>query len=169
MGKSSLINTLWGHDTAKTSNTPGKTQGVMVSSFVLKDYSQTLGPFYLFDLPGYGAARVSKKIKQNWNELMGAFFNRLTPRSMIVHVRDARHPEEESDDSFENFVSYREQRKVLVFNKIDKLRGQKERASFERAYKEKVKNGVDIYCVSATKKNGISKFEQALVQFLQKT
>ena len=168
VGKSSLINALWGKNTARVSKSPGKTRGVMISSFFLKHEKQVIGPFHLFDLPGYGKANVSKKTKEQWNKLMGAFFEQINSKMIIVHVKDSRHPEEKLDDEFEHFVSSQKQEKVLLFNKIDKLRGQKEKVLFERMYKEKLKTMSDIYCVSAKNRDGIEKLEKGLVRFLKK-
>ena len=57
VGKSSLINMLTDRkNLAKTSGRPGKTQ--LINHFVI---NQT---WYLVDLPGYGYARVSKKVKK---------------------------------------------------------------------------------------------------------
>lgn len=56
VGKSSLINMLCNHKgLAKTSATPGKT--LLINHFFIND------EWYLVDLPGYGFAKRSKKIK----------------------------------------------------------------------------------------------------------
>ncbi|HLP11336.1 MAG TPA: ribosome biogenesis GTP-binding protein YihA/YsxC, partial [Flavobacteriales bacterium] len=56
VGKSSLINMLCGRkDLAKTSQTPGKTQ--TINHFLINEL------WYLVDLPGYGYAKTSKKLK----------------------------------------------------------------------------------------------------------
>ena len=58
VGKSSLINALTNHTKlAKVSSTPGKTQ--LINHFLIDD------SWFLVDLPGYGYAKVSKKIKEN--------------------------------------------------------------------------------------------------------
>ena len=164
VGKSSLINALWGDKTAKTSRNPGKTQGIMAFSFNLKDCKETLGPFYLFDLPGYGMAKVSKETKSHWDQLMKTFFDQLGPRIMIVHIRDARHPNEGLDKGFEDFISNFRQKKILVFNKMDKLKGQREKASFHKFLREDI--GRATYCLSAKSREGTGNFEKVLLDFL---
>ena len=56
VGKSSLINMVCDHSKlAKTSQTPGKTQ--LINHFLINE------KFYFADLPGYGYAKISKKIR----------------------------------------------------------------------------------------------------------
>lgn len=76
VGKSSMINALFGSKTARVSKTPGRTREINIFEFELNlnGKKSTLQPFYLIDLPGYGHAEVSKEMSKNWNELMGIFF-----------------------------------------------------------------------------------------------
>ena len=58
VGKSSLINSLLNNKKiAKTSSKPGKT--ILINHFKINNI------FYLVDLPGYGYATLSKKIKEH--------------------------------------------------------------------------------------------------------
>src|SRR5690242_11505567 len=66
VGKSSLINSLFkGQKLAKTSSTPGKTQSI--------NFFEIDQQLILVDLPGYGYARVSKKIKEKWSLLIETY------------------------------------------------------------------------------------------------
>ena len=59
VGKSSLINALTNSKKlAKTSGKPGKTQ--LINHFLINN------SFYLADLPGYGYAKISKKIREEF-------------------------------------------------------------------------------------------------------
>src|SRR5690554_425992 len=63
VGKSTLLNSLVNRKKlAKTSSTPGKTR--LINFFLVNE------SFYLVDLPGYGFARVSQEIKQQWGRLI---------------------------------------------------------------------------------------------------
>ena len=62
VGKSSLINSLLQRKgLARTSNTPGRTQSL--NYFLIND------EFYFVDLPGYGYAKVSKGMRQDWGRM----------------------------------------------------------------------------------------------------
>ncbi len=59
VGKSSLINLLTGiRRLAKTSGIPGKTR--TINHFLIND------EWYLVDLPGYGYAKVTSKLRNKW-------------------------------------------------------------------------------------------------------
>ena len=75
VGKSSLINSFFGSKTAKTSKTPGRTRQINVFEISLAGMEEGKpNTFYLFDLPGYGHAAVSKAMSANWEKLMANFF-----------------------------------------------------------------------------------------------
>ena len=62
-GKSSILNALTNNKKlAKTSKTPGRTQSINV--FEIKSNSE----FKIIDLPGYGYAKVSKKMRASWGQ-----------------------------------------------------------------------------------------------------
>jgi len=82
VGKSSLLNCLVGRDIARASRTPGKTRAI---NFFLINRE-----FYFVDLPGYGYARVSKQMRQSWQQLMEGYIgNRPNLRAVVVII-DAR-------------------------------------------------------------------------------
>ena len=66
VGKSSLINMLTGFSKlAKISSTPGKTQ--TINHFNINE------SWYLADLPGYGYAKVSKKMREEWRKMINNY------------------------------------------------------------------------------------------------
>ena len=67
VGKSSLINSLLNNKKiAKTSSTPGKT--ILINHFKINE------SFYIVDLPGYGYATISKKIKEHIKKTHRSYF-----------------------------------------------------------------------------------------------
>jgi GTP-binding protein len=62
VGKSSIINAIFKNDIARVSNTPGRTQEINLFNFYFEKEDK---PYYLFDLPGFGHATVSKQTSQN--------------------------------------------------------------------------------------------------------
>lgn len=169
-GKSSLINSLFGAKTAKTSKTPGRTQKINVFSFILENDPEER-TFYLYDLPGYGHAEVSKAMGKNWIEIMTQFFMRMNQNSALINIQDARHPDQKTDQVFYQYIDADSVPIFLAFNKIDKLKKQKERAALNKMKPTIFKNYTsvrEIHFVSAEKKDGLDKLERSIVDFLLK-
>jgi len=114
VGKSSLINMLTGRKSlAKISGTPGKTQ--LINHFMINE------KWYLVDLPGYGFAKISKSIRQKWENMI---WNYLINRSNLVTtfiLVDARLEPQKSDLELINVFGEESLPFVVLFTKIDKL------------------------------------------------
>ena len=135
VGKSSLINSLFGQKTARTSKTPGRTQAINIFSFSLEGSEKV---YYLFDLPGYGHAQVSKKMGKDWSILMDTFFRVCGQGTLLINLQDCRHPLQKVDAEFGEYIAPMKHSIYLIFNKIDKLK-QKERNQFKKFKKENSK------------------------------
>jgi GTP-binding protein len=172
VGKSSLINALFGKGIARTSNTPGRTREINVFEFKIGEKGipfEFQRPLYLYDLPGYGFAEVSKEMSKNWNTLMEIFFTTLGPYTALLNLQDARHPDQKSDQGFHDFIKGYNHDTTLVFNKIDKLKTQKERAALNKQKPELFKAYKwvkQIHFVSAEKSTGLRPLEEAIIQNL---
>lgn len=170
VGKSSLINSLFGAKTAKTSKTPGRTQKINVFSFVLENDPEER-EFFLYDLPGYGHAKVSRAMGKNWIQTMNQFFTHMNDLSALINIQDARHPDQKSDKVFYEYINAEAVPIYLAFNKIDKLKKQKERAALEKLKPSLFKSYTsveEIHFVSAEKKDGLEKLERSIVNFILK-
>ena len=90
VGKSSLLNALTNRkDLARTSHTPGRTQQL--------NFFDLGGKLYLVDMPGYGYAKVSKKQRKEWTDLIFDYLRgRPNLRSVYILV-DGRHGLKDSD------------------------------------------------------------------------
>ncbi len=168
VGKSSMINALFGGKTARVSKTPGRTREINIFEFELNLNGKKSGlqNFYLIDLPGYGFAEVSKEMSKNWNELMGAFFADASQSMLMVNLQDARHPDQDVDRQFYDFIKGFARKTILVFNKIDKLKTQKERAAMEKLKPSLSKDYKwirQMYFASAESKKGVTQVEEAIV------
>ncbi len=173
VGKSTLINGLFGNQVARTSKTPGRTRAINVFSFSLIDNETNEEidheDFFFFDLPGYGFAQVSKTMSEEWNMLMHSFFTQIPETVHILNLQDARHPNQKSDQDFQGYIKRMSGPVSLIFNKIDKLKTQKERATLLKTKDAVCKEYPWIknhYLVSAEKKRGLSDLEQAIVSHL---
>src|SRR5262245_49579097 len=84
VGKSSLINSLLlRKGLARTSNTPGRTQSI---NFFLIN-----GSFYFSDLPGYGYAKVSKTMRQDWGKIAEEYLAKRNELVISIQLVDSRH------------------------------------------------------------------------------
>lgn len=172
VGKSSLINSLYGKATARVSKTPGRTRQVNIFSFVVVDpEKKEEHKFYFFDVPGYGHADVSKEMAKNWETLLTSFFNYVSQKVVLLNIQDARHPLQQSDELFHDYLKNFDLEVYLVFNKIDKLKTQSERAGLKKimpAIYDKFKWVRQIHFTSAEKNDGIAGLEQAIVNFVMR-
>lgn len=117
VGKSSLINLLTNRkELAKVSGSPGKTQTL---NFFLVDQS-----WYLVDLPGYGYARISKKQRQRWKQMIE---NYIGKRSTLVNtfvLIDSNIPPQPIDLEFINWLGAAGIPFSIVYTKEDKSKSQ---------------------------------------------
>lgn len=114
VGKSSLINNLCRRKAlARTSSTPGKTR--LINLFLLND------SFHLVDLPGYGFAKVDKKEKQRWGEMMEKYFRETQELRLTLHLVDIRHEPTQDDIQMNAFLRGMGLPFLVVATKADKI------------------------------------------------
>ncbi len=118
VGKSSLINRLLNRrDLVKVSGIPGKTRSL--------NFFQLGDTLYLVDLPGYGFARVTKKMKNDWKGLISSYIlNRQTLVCVVVIV-DIRHEVKSQDLEMVTWLKNEHIPMLLVYTKQDKLTANK--------------------------------------------
>ena len=114
VGKSSLINTLiQRRDMVKTSSKPGCTQ--LINFFLV---NETLS---FVDLPGYGYAKVSKKIRSQWQPMINLYLSqRQSLLGLILLIDIRRDPEKEEVDMMA-WLEAREIPYLVILTKSDKL------------------------------------------------
>lgn len=122
VGKSSLINTLLRRTRKKiahVSSSPGKTRTV--------NFFAVNGEFYLVDLPGFGYAKVSKKMRRAWKALIESYLAGDLGPCGVVHLVDARHEPTDLDREMVEYLGELALPMLLVLTKIDKVpRGKRE-------------------------------------------
>lgn len=172
VGKSSLINSMFGKNTARVSKTPGRTRQINIFGFTVEDRAtKTEKEFYLFDVPGYGHADVSKEMAQNWGNLLDVFFRMCNEKILLMNIQDARHPLQDSDNEFHDYIKSFDLETYLMFNKIDKLKTQSERSRLKAIQPEIYKSFKwvkQIHFISAEKGDGLPAVEQAVINFLNR-
>ena len=114
VGKSSLINTLIQRkDMVKTSSKPGCTQ--LINFFLINENLSFV------DLPGYGYAKVSKKIRSQWQPMVNLYLSvRKSLLGLILLIDIRRDPEKEEFDMME-WLEAHEIPYLVVLTKSDKL------------------------------------------------
>lgn len=114
VGKSSLINMLVSRKgLAKISGSPGKTQ--TINHFIINE------SWYLVDLPGYGYARVSQKMRTEWDRLFGSYVTLRENLILLFVLIDARHEPMASDLAFMERLAHNGVPFARVFTKTDKV------------------------------------------------
>jgi GTP-binding protein len=114
VGKSSLINKLINRrGLVKVSARPGKTQSL--NYFLVED------DLYLVDLPGYGYAKVPKKVKNDWHGMISSYLEKRESLRCVVVIIDLRHNVKEQDLEIVSWLQMIEVPLLLVYTKADKL------------------------------------------------
>lgn len=150
VGKSSLINmiTRFGK-LAKTSSTPGKTQ--LINHFLINN------SWYLADLPGFGFAKVSKKIRQKWEQMIQ---NYLLHRENLVCsflLIDSRLEPQKNDLENLEWFGRKGLPFAIVFTKTDKISStvlQSNLANYKKKLSELWDPLPDIFITSSEKNIG---------------
>lgn len=164
VGKSSLLNTLTHRKgLAKSSSTPGKTQ--LINYFDIKFKTGNEDVPYLYsrfvDLPGFGYARVSKSIKEEWNKNLTNYLEKRPSLQIFIHLIDSRHINLAIDNSVDDFlqnVKRGDQIIINAFTKIDKLK-QNDLSKLKRA-------NPDGIFISNLKKRGVIDLQNRITKHL---
>lgn len=115
VGKSSLINMLTGRThLARTSNVPGKTQHL--------NYFLINKGWYLVDLPGYGYARVSKKLRRQWRLMMEHYFMKRESLQCVFVLLDGNIGPQPVDIEFVNWLGELGIPFILIYTKTDRCK-----------------------------------------------
>ena len=119
VGKSSLLNALVQRkQLARTSSTPGKTRMIHFFRVVIDDVE-----LMLVDLPGYGWARVSRRERESWQQLVESYLEARPVLRAAILLQDHA-PRLLSDDEtlLLEWLAERGAPSLLVLTKTDKLK-----------------------------------------------
>ncbi len=116
VGKSSLINKLIGRkNLVKVSGRPGKTQGL--NFFQVSEIDR----LYFVDLPGYGYAKVSRTMQENWQTLITSYLENRASLCCVVLIMDIRHGPKQQDTQLLNWLKQKSIPVLAVYTKKDKI------------------------------------------------
>lgn len=125
VGKSSLLNhLLQSKKLAKVSATPGKTQAI--NFFIIDE------KISLVDLPGYGFAKVPKKMKQLWAKSIENYLKNRDQLKLLLILLDIRRIPSQEDVELINWSHYYDKPFVLVLTKYDKLKKNERKPHIEK-------------------------------------
>jgi len=114
VGKSSLIRTLTNQKKLiRVGATPGVTQSI--------NYYIVNGSFYFVDLPGYGYAKISKNMQEEWRKLIETYFKDAINIRKIIFIIDVRHDPTEKDIVFFEWAISYHLPLLIVLTKSDKV------------------------------------------------
>ncbi len=115
VGKSSLINGLMNRKSlARTSSAPGKTQTI--------NYYRVNSDCYFVDLPGYGYATASQKVKAGWGEMIEKYLHTSKQLAAVFLLIDIRHKPGANDIEMYEWIRYNGFEPVIIATKQDKLK-----------------------------------------------
>ncbi len=130
VGKSSFINSFINRKAlARTSGKPGKTRTI--------NFYNINEEFRLVDLPGYGYAKVSKKEKEKWGEIINEYLHSRENLVEVVLLVDMRHKPTDEDLMMYDWIKHFGFNGIVIATKSDKIsRGKWQ--NHEKIIKEKL-------------------------------
>lgn len=154
VGKSSFINALTNRKSlARVSNTPGKT---ITLNFYLIDQS-----FYLVDAPGYGYARRSKSMQDQFMIMIQGYMKHSESLRMVCMLIDFKIGPTEDDLFTYQFLVEQNVNVMVIATKKDKI-PKTHQFKQEQTIKKILKNPVLFYAYSNVTKENLDHIEQEM-------
>jgi GTP-binding protein len=114
VGKSSLINAITGRKgLARVSKTPGRTQ--------LLNFFKVNESVWFVDLPGYGFAKVPKKVQGAFLKMVEDYLSRSERLQLLLLLLDCRRDPSARDRELQAWLVENDIPHVIVLTKADKL------------------------------------------------
>ena len=157
-GKSSAINCLTRQKgLCKTSKTPGRTQ--LINFFELDDQRR------LVDLPGYGFAKVSKKLRNHWDQVLSTFLLQRRALRGLVIVVDIRRGISDLDQALIDMMDNSLPLHILL-TKSDKLSRSGVKRAVAQAEARLVAPYQSVSTLSTLNRQGLEALEQVCGDWL---
>ena len=155
VGKSSLINTLVNRKRiARTSSTPGRTQ--------LINFFDVNGSLVFVDIPGYGYAKVPKKVRDQWAPMIETYLSTRKTLKGLILIMDIRRNPGPTESNFVAWLTDRQVPTILVLTKADKLSRSRQLDRQRIAAKVFPEAGTDIILFSAKTRMGRDRLWNAI-------
>lgn len=148
VGKSSLLNLLTNRKSlARVSGAPGKTRTI--------NFYRINDAFRIVDLPGYGYAKISKSVSENWGQMMEEYFQNRQGLRKVVQLVDIRHAPSAQDVQMYEYLRHYGLDGLVVATKADKV-SRNEMQKCIKTIRQTLNLGADdlVIPVSALKRQG---------------
>ena len=145
---------------ARISVSPGKTQ--TINHYLVNEN------WYLVDLPGYGYAKVSKTMRENWQGFTSKYLIDRPNLMCLFQLIDSRIEPQAVDVNFSNFLGKEKIPFVLAFTKSDKVTLNVLNKNMAAYRKEMLKTWEQLprqFVTSSQNKKG----REELLEFIQQT
>jgi GTP-binding protein len=119
VGKSSVINSLVGTKLARTSSTPGRTRSI--NFFEIRWPGKPRPEMIFADLPGYGYAKISREISQEWPKFIEPYLQQRSMLALCIALIDVNVPPQDSDQHLLDFLNSSGRDFLVVGTKADRL------------------------------------------------
>lgn len=148
-GKSSAINAITSRDKlARTSKIPGRTQ--MMNFFRIDEHRR------LVDLPGYGYAKIPRKIQEQIEQLLNNYLSYRQCLQGLILLMDIRHPVTRIDKELIAFANQCDLPVHILLTKCDKLtRGASQNTLLQTRKALSSYPGLSVQTFSALRRVGI--------------
>ncbi len=161
VGKSSLLNLLTGRKKlARVSGSPGKTR--TINFYLIND------AFRIVDLPGYGYAKVSKSVTDNWGDMMERYFQNREGLKKVIQLVDIRHKPTAQDVQMYDYLRHYGLDGIVVATKADKVSRNEAQKNLAVIRKTLQLTSADkVLPVSALKKTGCDQLLSEIEKILE--
>ena len=114
VGKSSLLNLIVNRrNLARVSGSPGKTRTI--------NFYRINDEFRIVDLPGYGYAKISKSISENWGDMIETYLSSRQNLIKVIQLVDIRHAPSSQDIQMYEWLKHYGLDGIVVATKSDKI------------------------------------------------
>ena len=156
-GKSSLINTLVGQKIARTSSTPGRTQGLI--------FFKVKSNLIFVDFPGFGYAKTSKTMREDWAKLAEYYYDHRRTLQATIWIYDIRREPDPLDFQMNEWLISKQKPYWIALTKSDQLK----RAEWKRK-KEQIADQLSldldsIFIFSSKTKEGFKTVWKKIISF----
>lgn len=160
VGKSSLINKVINRkNLARTSGKPGKTQ--TLNFYLINE------EFFFVDLPGYGFAKVSAGVKEQWSKFIEEYLTTRDKLKGVIQLVDIRHNPTNDDVVMYDWLRHFEIPTLVVATKGDKIsRGQYQKHLKQIKNTMRLPKEQPLVIFSAVTGGGVEEIHQWLSQII---